>query len=262
MTGLLLLSAVLAASDGGVSARSTVKAAVHAPDAGASARPASPAAHAPDAGTPGRSTDAGPARSDVQHTGADGGAAARDSGMRPTAVDGAPQPATHISVQEPAGPDAGTSRKKKARADRTDGQGDPQMDALLEQSRAQTQALQQIANQQQAAEDRRVAEQQAQAQRAAQIDGARSSIDGTVQSLQASGNWNSSSLRSTRMSLQQTAAAASAAGSPAEASRATEAARLVEAAEAALAQKNAQQAQYYLMQANQLLQGGASGARY
>jgi hypothetical protein len=46
-----------------------------------------------------------------------------------------------------------------------------------------------------------------------------------------------------------------------EASRAAEAARLVEAAEAALAQRNAQQAQYYLLQANQLL-GGAQGVRY
>ena len=64
------------------------------------------------------------------------------------------------------------------------------------------------------------------------------------------------------MSLQQTAAAASAANSPAEASRASEAARLVEAAEAALAQKNGQQAQYYLRQANQLLVGGQGGARY
>jgi hypothetical protein len=38
-----------------------------------------------------------------------------------------------------------------------------------------------------------------------------------------------------------------------EASRAAEAARMVEAAEAALAQRNSQQAQYYLMQANQLI---------
>ena len=256
MIGLFVLSAVLAAPDAGVPAHTPGRAPTHPSDAGVSARAGSPAAHAPDAGTPARSADAGVPRSETQRTGTDGGTAARDNGARPNAADGAPQPATHVSVQEPATPDAGTSRLKKARADRTDGQGDPQMDALLEQSRAQTQALQQISSQQQAAEDRRIAEQQAQAQRAAQIDGARGSIDSTVQSLQANGNWNASSLQSTRMSLQQTAAAASAAGSPAEASRVTEAARLIGAAEAALAQKNAQQAQYYLLQANQLLQGG------
>ena len=82
-----------------------------------------------------------------------------------------------------------------------------------------------------------------------------------MQSLQNSGNWNAAALQSTRVSLQQTAAAASAAGSPVEARNAAEAARLVEAAEAALVQKNAQQAQYYLMQANQMLQG-AQGVRY
>ena len=182
--------------------------------------------------------------------------------MQPArSADVAPEPPTRVSVQEPARPDAGTSRKKKARADRTDGQGDPQMDALLEQSRAQTEALQQIAAQQQASEQARIAEQQARTQRAAQIDDARGAIDGTVQSLQSSGNWDSSSLEYTRRSLQQTAAAASAAGSPAEASRASQAAQLVEAAQAALVQKNAQQAQYYLMQANQLLLG-AQGVRY
>ena len=158
-----------------------------------------------------------------------------------------------------AAPDAGSSKKKKARADRTDGQTDPAMDALLEQSKAQTAALQQMAAQQRASEEARQAEAQARTQRAATVDGARTSIDGTVQSLQANGNWDAASLQSTRMSLQQTAAAASAANSPMEASRAAQAARLVEAAEAALGQKNAQQAQYYLMQANQLLTGQQSG---
>ena len=105
----------------------------------------------------------------------------------------------------------------------------------------------------------RQAEAQARTQRAATVDGARTSIDGTVQSLQANGNWDAASLQSTRVSLQQTAAAASAANSPVEASRAAQAARLVEAAEAALVQKNGQQAQYYLMQANQLLTGQQSG---
>ena len=251
MTGLLLLSAVLAAPDAGVSAPPTPPAVVHPRDAG----------------TQGRSPDAGTVRTDAHRTGADAGAdagpAPRDAGTRSTAVDGAPVPSTRVSVQEPATPDAGTSRKKKAHADRTDGQ-DPQMDALLEQSRAQTETLQQIAAQQRASEEARAAEQQARTQRAAQMDGARSAIDGTVQSLQTSGNWNAASLQSTRASLQQTAAAASAAGSPAEASRAAEAARLVGAAEAALAQKNAQQAQYYLLQANQLIQGaqGSQNVRY
>ena len=246
MIGLLLLSAVLAA-----------------PDAGALPRTSVPpqAARGADAGLPSVAADAGVLRGDAQRPAPDAGPGARDGGARSTAVDGAPEPPTRVSVQEPAAPDAGTSRKKKARADRTDGQGDPQMDALLEQSRAQTEALQQIAAQQRASEEGRVAEQQARTQRAMQLDGARSSIDGTVQSLQANGDWNAAALQSTRVSLQQTAAAATAAGSPAEASRAAEAARLVEAAEAALAQKNAQQAQYYLLQANQLLQG-AQNVRY
>jgi hypothetical protein len=185
----------------------------------------------------------------------------RDGGTRAAATEAGPEPATHVVVQEPARPDAGTSKKKKARADRADGQSDPQMDALLEQSRAQTEALQQIAAQQRASEEARAAEQQGRTQRAVQIDGARSSIDGTVQSLQANGSWNAAALQSTRASLQQTAADASAAGSPMEARNAADAARLIEAAEAALAQKNPQQAQYYLLQANQLL-GGAQSPRY
>ena len=80
-----------------------------------------------------------------------------------------------------------------------------------------------------------------------------------MNSLQTTGDWDGDALQSTRMSLQQTAAAASAAGSPAEASRAADAASLIRAAEAALAQRNAMQAQYYLLQANQLLQGGYTG---
>jgi hypothetical protein len=253
MTGLLLLSVVLAAPDAGVP-----------PPTGARA-----AAHAADAGTPARISDAG-VRTDARHvadagvhtadvrSALDGGALGRNGGSRATSIDGAPLPATHIAVQEPAAPDAGQSRKKKARADRTDGQGDPQMDALLEQSRAQTEALQQIAAQQRASEEARIYDQQARTQRAAVVDGARSNIDGAVQSLQASGNWNTASLQSTRVSLQQTAAAATAANSPAEASRASQAASLIEAAQAALAQRNPQQAQYYLLQANQLLGGGGA----
>jgi hypothetical protein len=238
MNGLLLLSTLLATADGGV----------------ASPPPGRPAAHA-DAGTPPRTADAGITRADAHRT--DAGQTGRDAGSRASAVDGTPEPATHVAVQEPSAADAGTA-KKKARADRTDGQQDSTADALLEQSRAQTAALQQIAAQQRASEDARQAEAQARTQRAATFDGARTSIDGTLQSLQGTGNWDAASLQSTRVSLQQTAAAASAANSPAEASRAAQAARLVEAAEAALGQKNAQQAQYYLMQANQLL-GGQSG---
>jgi hypothetical protein len=240
MTPLLLLSAVLAAPDAGV----PPKAATHSP-------PVSSTARSPDAGVHTGPADAG-VRSQAMP-------AARDGGTHAASSAAVSEPSTHIAVQEPARPDAGTSKKKKARADRTDGQSDPQMDALLEQQRAQTEALQQIAAQQRASEEARVADQQARTQRAMQIDGARSNIDGTVQSLMANGSWDAAALQSTRVSLQQSAAAASAAGSPIEARNASEAARFVEAAEAALAQRNPQQAQYYLLQANQLLMGGGGG---
>jgi len=241
MTPLLLLSAVLAAPDAGVP---PAKAAPHPQPSAAVARSLDGGIHP------------GPADAGVRSEAAP---LTRDGGTHATSIAGPAEPSMHVAVQEPARPDAGTSKKKKARADRTDGQGDPQMDALLEQSRAQTEALQQIAGQQRASEDARAAAQQGQTQRAMQIDGARSSIDSAVQSLQATGNWNAAALQSTRVSLQQTAAAASAAGSPVEARNAADAARFIEAAEAALAQKNAQQAQYYLMQANQLLMGGGGG---
>jgi hypothetical protein len=135
------------------------------------------------------------------------------------------------------------------------------MEALLEQSRAQTEALQQIAAQQRSSEEARMAAQYARTQRAVQLNGARIAIDGALQSLQAMGDWNADSLESARSSLRETASAASAAGSAVEAYRAAEAARFVEAAEAALAQRNAQQAQYYLLEANQLL-FGAPNVRY
>lgn len=249
MTALLLLTAVLATPDAGAPSRSSPQAQV---------------TRGADAGVRSAAAETGAPRGDVGRLATDGGqsvTAPRDAGVR-SAVDGAPEPPTRISVQEPAAADAGTPRVKKARADRTNGQDDPRMDALLEQSRAQTEALQQIAGQQRAYEEARIAEQQARTQRAMQLDGARDSIDGVVQSLQSSGDWDPAALRSTRASLQQTAAAATAANSPAEASRAAQAARLVEAAEAALAQKNAQQAQYYLLQANQVLQGAPGGQRY
>jgi len=247
MTPLLLLSAVLAAPDAGVP---PAKAAPHPQPSAAVARSLDGGIHP------------GPADAGVRSEAAP---LTRDGGTRATSIAGPAEPSMHVAVQEPARPDAGTSKKKKkARADRTDGQGDPQMDALLEQSRAQTEALQQIAGQQRASEEARAAEQQARTQRAMQIDGARTSIDGTVLSLQANGSWDAAALQSTRVSLQQSAAAASAAGSPTEARNASEAARFVEAAEAALAQRNAQQAQYYLLQANQLLMGagGGGGVRY
>jgi hypothetical protein len=251
MTTLLLLSTLLAARDGGVSSTPTAR----------------PAARA-DAGTSSRAADAGPPHATVQHAATDAGQAVHgDGGTHATAVDGAPQPATHIAVHEPAvhapaAPDAGTSSRKKFRADQPDGEPDPTTQALLDQSRAQTEALQQMAAQQRATEESRIADQQARTQRAQQVDSARYSIDDTVQSIQANGNWDPASLESTRQSLQQTAAAAASAGSPAEASRAAQAARLVEAAQAALAQKNGQQAQYYLMQANQLLGSPQGGVGY
>lgn len=244
MTVLLMLSALLAAPDAGV------------PPVG-SAHPQVPAAaqvaRLPDGGVRPGTADGGAQRTEGQRQPGDGGTPVRPIVTRAPVDDGVPEPSTRISVQEPARPDAGTSRKKKARAAGTNGEGDPQMDALLEQSRAQTETLQQISAQQRATEDARIAEQQARSQRGLQMDDARSAIDGNMQSLQGSGTWSAGSLQQTRASLQQTAAAAAAAGSSVEASRAAEAARMVEAAEAALAQRNSQQAQYYLMQANQLI---------
>jgi hypothetical protein len=173
-------------------------------------------------------------------------------------VDELPGPTTRKPVQEPAASEPDAPRQS-VRADRPEPQPSPYLEALLEQSRAQTAALQQIAAQQWASEDARIVARHAQTQRAVQLDGARITIDGAVQSLQSMGDWNAGSLESTGASLRQTAAAASAAGSAVEASRASEAARLVEAAKAALAQRNSQQAQYYLLEANQLLFGAAQG---
>jgi len=240
MTALFLLTVVLAAPDAGAPS----------PSRGLAARPADEGARTgfTNGGVPGRrSADSGQAP------------APPGDGAGPTAVDGAPEPSTNLSVQEPATSEGAPARAKKARADRSDGQSDPTGEALLEQSRLQTQALQQIAAQQQAAVEVRYAQQQARAQRGLRVESARGSINSTVNSLQTTGDWDADALQSTRMSLQQTAAAASAAGSPAEASRAADAASLIRAAEAALAQRNAQQAQYYLLQANQLLQGGYTG---
>ena len=167
-------------------------------------------------------------------------------------IDDAPRPSTRISLEEPAAPET-ESPRKNAPANRTESQPDPYLEALLEQSRAQTAALQQIAAQQQGSEDARMVAQYAQTDRAVRMIGARMAIDRAVQSLQAMGDWNTNFLESTGASLRQTAAAASAAGSAVEASRAAEAARLVEAAKAALVQRNSQQAQYYRLAANQVL---------
>jgi hypothetical protein len=254
-TSLLLLTAVLAAA--GAARPST------APPASATLREAGAPARALDAGT----TRAAPPRPQIPSVQPPGRGL-----IEVKAVDDAAEPSTRILDQDAAGPESGMQRKNKAHADRTDGQPDPyiealleqsraQAEALLEQSRAQTEALHQIAAQQRVSEEARIAAQHAQTQRAVQLNGARIAIDGTLQSLQAMGDWNADSLESTRASLRQTAAAASAAGSPVEASRAAEAARYVEAAQAALAQRNAQQAQYYLLEANQLL-FGAPDARY
>lgn len=242
MTVLLLLSAVLAAPDGGV-----------APVEAARPAPTAQVARSADAGVRSGAPDGGVPRTEQQRQPGSGGTPVRPIVTRAPADDGIPQPSTRISVQEPSRPDAGTARTKKARASSTSGESDPQMDALLEQSRAQTDALQQLAAQQRASEEARVAEQQARSQRGLQYDDARSALDVQMQSLQGTGRWNAASLQQTRASLQQAATAASASGSPVEASRAAEAARMVEAAEAALAQRNPQQAQYYLLQANQLL---------
>ena len=234
MTASLLLLAMLAAPDAG------------APAPGAAARAA-------DAGVRAGPGDGGVPRAEEKRSPPHAGPSARPIVTRAPPGDDLPETSTRISVQEPARPDAGTSRKKKARSGGTSGESDTQMDALLEQSRAQTEALQQISAQQRASEDARIAEQQARSQRGLQYDDARGTLDVTMQSLQGNGTFDAASLQQTRVSLQQTAAAAAAAGSPMEASRAAEAARLVEAAEAALAQRNTQQAQYYLLQANQLL---------
>jgi hypothetical protein len=225
-----------------------------------------------DAGTSARAPDGGTTRADQPRSGIPSVQPPAGGVVQVNAVDDVPEQSPRISVQEPVGPDSATPRKKKARTEWTDGQPDPYMEArleqsraqteaLLEQSRAQTEALQQIAAQQRASEAARIAEQHAQTQRAGRLNGARIAIDGALQSLQAMGDWNADSLESTGASLRKTAAAASEAGSAVEASRAAEAARFVEAAHAALAQRNAQLAQYYLLEANQLLLG-APNVRY
>ena len=158
MTVSLLLLALLAAPDAGAAA-----------PGGARAQ----AARAPDAGVRPGPGDGGVPRAEGQRSPPDGGPSARPIVTRAPPGDDLPEPSTRISVQEPARPDAGTPRKKKARSGGTNGESDPQMDALLEQSRAQTEALQQISAQQRATEEARIAEQQARSQRGLQYDDAR-----------------------------------------------------------------------------------------
>jgi hypothetical protein len=238
-----LLLVLLAVPDAGVPAH---------PDATAPAAPR--ATHGLDAGVRAAGTPDGgtAARPDAPRGQAGGETSPRNVLTRGPLNDDVPMPPTRVNVQEPARPDAGTpSTQHQGRS--SNGGNDPQMEALLEQSRRQTEALQQLAAQEKAAQEARLAEQQARTDRGLQLDGARSNIDGTLQSLQLQGNWDSGALQRTRQSIQATAAAAQAAGASIEASRAAEAARLVQAAEAALSQRNSQQAQYYLLQANQLL---------
>ena len=239
MTSLLLLTAGLAIAAGGL----------------ATALPA--LATVPETGTPARPVDPGTPRSDRRAPVIPSVQPALRAPIEVKALAEVPEPSTRNSVQQPAGPEPGMPQKA-ARADRTDAQPDPYLEALLEQSRAQTAALQQIAALQRASEDAHLVALRAQTERSVQLNGARLAINGAVQSLQGMGDWNADSLESTGTSLRQTAAAASAAGSPIEASRAMEAAGLVEAAKAALAQRNSQQAQYYLLEANDLLFGAPS----
>ena len=99
-----------------------------------------------DVGTPPRAPDRGTTRADQPRAGISSVQPSRGGVVQVSAVDDAPEPSPVISV--------------KARTESTGGQPDPYMEALLEQSRAQsealleqsraqTEALQQIATQQQ-----------------------------------------------------------------------------------------------------------------
>ena len=171
------------------------------------------------------------------------------------------EPATQVEIREP-GPsfDAGV-RAETRTAVRSDASpapapaapADTSSQALLEQSKAQTEAMQALLAQQQAQEQARLAEQQARTDRAAAVQDVRDTLGGTMQTLATSGNYDASSLSQASASLRRTAAAATASGAVGEATRASEAASLVDAANAALTQRNAQQAQWYLTRAAVLL---------
>lgn len=182
------------------------------------------------------------------------------------------EPSTRVEVREPdpsfdAGLAARADNRGAPRPDATStvaagaATSDATSQALLEQSRAQTEAMQALLAQQQAQEQGRVADQQARADRAAAVQDIRDSIGGAVQALATSGNWDPGSLSQASASLRRTAASATASGSVGEASRASEAAGLVDAAQAALTQRNAQQAQWYLTRATQLLGETPAGGR-
>jgi hypothetical protein len=207
------------------------------------------------------------------------GASTTVAAPRPRPAPTPAEPTTRVAVREPSpgsdlatppAPDSGvadttgggaetggTHRRTRAALA---GVSDPAVEALLEQSRTQTEALQTLVSQQQAAEQARVADQQARYQRVLALEDARGSIEETVQALQTSGNWNPETLDATSAALRRTAAAASAAASGAEAARIHESASLIDAAQAAAAQHNGQQAQWYLTRAAQLLGGSAPAA--
>jgi hypothetical protein len=135
------------------------------------------------------------------------------------------------------------------------------LDTLVEQSREQSDALQALAAQQAAAEQARAAEQQARAQRVLGLEDARGTIGTVAQSLQT-GNWDTGSLATTGVALRRSADAAAAAGAGNEAARTAEAANLLDAAQEALSQRNAQQAQWYLARASQLLSEAQAGREH
>lgn len=187
----------------------------------------------------------------------------------------AEEPATRIEVREPDPSfDAGVPLRAEARTGARNESGPPATapnptaaseatnQALLEQSKAQTEAMQALVAQQQAQEQARIAEQQARTDRAVAVQDVRDSLGGTMQALQTSGDWDSSSLSRASASLRRTAASATASGSLGEASRASEAASLVDAARSALTQRNSQQAQWYLTRAAQLLGETPAGLGY
>jgi hypothetical protein len=171
------------------------------------------------------------------------------------------EPATQMEIREPDPSfDAGV-RAEARTAVRSDASqapvpaatADTTSQALLEQSKAQTEAMQALLAQQQAQEQARLAEQQARTDRAAAVQDVRDTLGGTMQTLATSGDYDASSLSQASASLRRTAAAATASGAVGEATRASEAASLVDAANAALTQRNAQQAQWYLTRAAVLL---------
>jgi hypothetical protein len=170
----------------------------------------------------------------------------------------AEEPATRIDVRERIPPRCGCRPRTDSRTvGRTDS-GTPSTaptpsasseatnQALLEQSKAQTEAMQALLAQQQAQEQARVVEQQARTERAAAVQNVRDSIGGTVQALQTSGNWDPASLSQASTSLRRTAASANASGALGDASRASEAAGLVDAAQSALNQRSHNRRRWYL----------------